>query len=77
MLEEFDREKFKGNYVVVKQSGDKDKNLEDALNKFKRILKEDKLFITLQNNSGYKKPSEVRRDKKNRAKARSRSNGTT
>ena len=77
MLEEFDSEKFKGNYVAVKETGDKVKNLEDALNKLKRLLKEDKLFIPLQNHSGYKKPSEIKRDRKNRAKARNRSNGTT
>ena len=75
--EEYDYQKFKGNYVVVKTSGDKYKNLEDALNKLKRLIKDDKLFIELQNHSGYRKPSEIKRDIKNRAKARNISNGKT
>ena len=77
MLEEFDRDKFLGLYVVVKQSGDKDINLENALNKLKKKVKDSNLLVELQERSSYKKPSSVRRDIKNRAKARNKSHGKT
>lgn len=61
-------EKLRGMYVEVRNN-----NVEDALKRLKRLIKNDNLLITIQNNMYYVKPSARRRDKKNRAKARQQS----
>lgn len=64
--------KFKGLYVELPQEGDADENLEFALRKLKRLYKRSNLMLILNEKSHFIKPSEKRRDKKSRAKARAR-----
>ena len=47
-------------------------NVEGALKKFKRIVKDSELMLELKNKSYYKKPSESKREKRNLAKSRQR-----
>ena len=47
-------------------------NVEGALKKFKRIVKDSELMLELKNKSYYKKPSELKRERKNLAKSRQR-----
>lgn len=61
---------FKGLYVSVSQNGDKIKNLDHALKKLKNIIKDTGMLLILQEKSHYMKPSERRRDAKNKAKSR-------
>ena len=45
-------------------------NVEGALKKFKRIVKESEMMLQLKKKSFYKKPSELKREKRNLAKLR-------
>ena len=47
-------------------------NVEKALRKFKRIVKDSELMLQLRNKSFYKKPSELKRERKNLARSRQR-----
>ena len=47
-------------------------NIEKALRKFKRIVKDSELMLVLKNKSYYKKPSELKRERINLAKSRQR-----
>ena len=49
-----------------------DNNVEKALRKFKRIVKDSELMLELKNKSYYKKPSELKRERINLAKSRQR-----
>ncbi len=64
---------FKGLEVDISQKGDPAVNLDKALKKLKRMIKNDNLFLTLYEKSHYTKPSAKRRDERARAKARARS----
>ena len=45
-------------------------NVEGALKKFKRMVKDTEMMLELKNKSFYKKPSEIKREKRNLAKLR-------
>ena len=60
-------EKSRGLYVDVRNN-----NIEGALKKFKRMVKDSNLMIELREKSFYEKPSEKRRREKNLAKSRQR-----
>ena len=47
-------------------------NIELALKKLKKKVKESNLFLDLKNKEYYRKPSEIKREKRNLAKARAR-----
>ena len=47
-------------------------NVDKALRKFKRIVKDSELMLQLKKKSFYKKPSELKRERKNLAKLRQR-----
>ena len=47
-------------------------NVEKALRKFKRIVKDSELMLQLKNKSYYKKKSELKRERKNLAISRER-----
>ena len=47
-------------------------NIEKALRKFKRIVKDSELMLQLKKKSFYKKKSELKREKRNLAKLRQR-----
>ena len=47
-------------------------NVEKALRKFKREVKESGLLLELRKKSYYKKPSELKRERKNLARSRER-----
>ena len=47
-------------------------NVEGALKKFKRIVKDSEMMLELKKRSFYKKPSELKREKRNLAKLRQR-----
>jgi len=49
-------------------------NVEYALKKFKRMVKESELMVELRNRSYYEKPSMVKREKKNLQKSRHKYN---
>tara|TARA_R110002073_G_scaffold319215_2_gene493732 strand:+ start:1815 stop:2036 length:222 start_codon:yes stop_codon:yes gene_type:complete len=57
----------KGLYVEVRNN-----NIEGALKKFKRMIKDSGLMVELREKSFYEKPSEKRRKKINLAKSRQR-----
>ena len=61
------KEKSRGLYVDVRNN-----NIEGALKKFKRMVKDSNLMIELREKSFYEKPSEKRRREKNLAKSRQR-----
>ncbi len=48
----------------------KNNNVEFALKKFKRMVKDSELMVELRNRSYYEKPSMVKREKKNLQKSR-------
>ena len=52
----------------------KNNNVEWALKKFKRMVKESELMVELKNKSYYEKPSMVKREKKNLQKSRHKYN---
>ena len=49
-------------------------NVEFALKKMKRMVKDSGLILELKSRSYYKKPSEIKREKKNMAKLRNKYN---
>tara|TARA_R110002020_G_scaffold423256_1_gene632360 strand:- start:6 stop:248 length:243 start_codon:yes stop_codon:yes gene_type:complete len=49
-----------------------DGNVEFALRKFKKMVKESNLMLDLRNKSYYEKPSKLRREKRNLAKLRNK-----
>ena len=61
------KEKSKGLYVEVRNN-----NIEGALKKFKRKVKESGLMVELRDRQYYEKPSEKRRREKNLSKSRQR-----
>ena len=48
----------------------KNNNIEFALKKFKRMVRDSELMVELKNRSYYEKPSMVKREKKNLQKSR-------
>ena len=52
----------------------KNNNVEWALKKFKRMVKDSELMVELRNRSFYEKPSMVKREKKNLQRSRHRYN---
>ena len=48
----------------------KNNNIEFALKKFKRMVRDSELMVELKNRSFYEKPSMVKREKKNLQKSR-------
>ena len=48
----------------------KNNNIEFALKKFKRMIKESELMLELRDRVHYEKPSKVKREKKNLQKSR-------
>jgi ribosomal protein S21 len=48
----------------------KNNNIEFALKKFKRMIRDSELMVELRNRSFYEKPSMVKREKKNLQKSR-------
>ena len=59
------KEKSRGLYVEVRNN-----NIEGALKKFKRKVKESGLMVELRDRQYYEKPSEKRRREKNLSKSR-------
>ena len=51
-----------------------DGNVEFAIRKFKKMVKESNLMLDLRKKSYYEKPSKLRREKKNLAKLRNKYN---
>ena len=49
-------------------------NVEGALKKFKRMVKDSELMVELRNRSFYEKPSMVKREKKNLQRSRHKYN---
>ncbi len=66
--EDLSNDKFKGLYVKV-QNG----NVERALSIFKRKVKDSGLMLELKRRQQYEKPSDLRRQKRNLAKLREKS----
>ena len=52
----------------------KNNNVEWALKKFKRIVKDSGMMLELKKKTYYKKPSETKREKRNLAKLRNKYN---
>ncbi len=52
----------------------KNNNIEFALKKFKRMVKDSELMVELRNRSYYEKPSRVKREKKNLQRSRHKYN---
>ena len=52
----------------------KNNNIEFALKKFKRMVKDSELMVELRNRSYYEKPSMVKREKKNLQRSRHKYN---
>ena len=52
----------------------KNNNVEFALKKFKRMVKDSGMMLDVKKRTYYEKPSEVKREKKNLAKLRNRYN---
>ena len=61
------KEKSRGLYVEVRKN-----NIEGALKKFKRKVKDSGLMVELRDRQYYEKPSEKRRREKNLSKSRQR-----
>ena len=61
--------KSRGLYVEVRNN-----NIEGALKKFKRMVKDSGMMLELKKNTYYEKPSETKREKKNLAKLRNKYN---
>lgn len=64
-------EKLKGFYVEVK-----DNDVEFALKKLKRMQKRANFMLELQEREYYRKPSEIRREKKHKGRRRKNSGNT-
>jgi len=52
----------------------KNNNVEFALKKFKRMVKDSGMMLELKKNTYYEKPSETKREKRNLAKLRNKYN---
>ena len=52
----------------------KNNNIEFALKKFKRMIRDSELMVELRNRSFYEKPSMVKREKKNLQRSRHKYN---
>jgi ribosomal protein S21 len=52
----------------------KNNNIEFALKKFKRMIRDSELMVELRNRSFYQKPSMVKREKKNLQRSRHKYN---
>ena len=52
----------------------KNNNVEWALKKFKRMVKDSELMVELRNRSYYEKPSRIKREKKNLQRSRHKYN---
>ena len=63
----FPKEKLQGLQVKVYNN-----NVEGALKILKRKIKDSNLFLELKNKSYFEKPSKLKREKRNLAKARAR-----
>ena len=50
----------------------KNKNIDKALRILKRKIKEDRLFVTLREREHYRKPSDIKREKKAKARLRNK-----
>ena len=61
------KEKSRGLYVEVRNN-----NIEGALKKFKRMVKDSGMMVELRDRQYYEKPSEKRRREKNLSKSRQR-----
>ena len=61
------KEKSRGLYVDVRNN-----NIEGALKKFKRMVKDSGMMVELRDRQYYEKPSEKRRREKNLSKSRQR-----
>ena len=48
----------------------KNNNIEFALKKFKRMVKDSEMMVELRNRSFYEKPSRIKREKKNLQRSR-------
>ena len=59
------RYKLSNYYLDVKNN-----NIEFALKKFKRMIRDSELMVELRNRSFYEKPSMVKREKKNLQRSR-------
>ena len=53
--------------VIVKNN-----NIDKALRILKRKIKEDRLFVTLREREHYRKPSDIKREKKAKARLRNK-----
>ena len=62
--------KKRGNRLAGLQVKVYNNNVEGALKKFKRIVKDSEMMLELKKRSFYKKPSELKREKRNLAKLR-------
>ena len=65
-------QKKRGNRLEGLQVKVFNNNVEGALKKFKRIVKDSELMLVLKNKSYYKKKSELKRERINLAKSRQR-----
>ena len=65
-------QKKRGNRLEGLQVKVFNNNVEGALKKFKRIVKDTEMMLELKKRSFYKKPSELKREKRNLAKLRQR-----
>ena len=63
-------QKKRGNRLEGLQVKVFNNNVEGALKKFKRMVKDTEMMLELKNKSFYKKPSEIKREKRNLAKLR-------
>ena len=72
------RKHKKGGYKKKKQRGlmveVRHNNIELALKKFKRMVKDSGMILELKKRSFYEKPSKIRREKRNLAKLRNKYN---
>ena len=64
--------KKRGNRLEGLQVKVYDNNVERAIKKFKRIVKDSELMLELKKRSYYKKKSELKRERKNLARSRQR-----
>ena len=65
-------QKKRGNRLEGLQVRVFNNNVEGALKKFKRKVKDTEMMLELKKRSFYKKPSELKREKRNLAKLRQR-----
>ena len=68
MIPEVVKIEFSGIFVKLSERF----NLDDAIKKFKSLIKDSELMLNVQKHSEFTKPSAIKRDMKNRAKSRQR-----